>query len=88
MNATEQRVQVLKYKVLIFQDQPRHVRWSASRAEDGPAYRFVYLNQEGYARNPPQTFASASRVLPNIKPLEELPPVGARILSAMFPAYH
>lgn len=31
---------------------------SASQAESGPTYRFVYVDQEGYERNPPQTFAS------------------------------
>jgi len=31
---------------------------SASRAEGGPAYRFVYVDQQGYERNPPKTFAS------------------------------
>ncbi len=31
---------------------------SASQAEGGPAYRFVYVDQQGYERNPPQTFAS------------------------------
>jgi type III restriction enzyme len=31
---------------------------SASQAEAGRAYRFVYVDQEGYERNPPQNFAS------------------------------
>ncbi|TAJ16912.1 MAG: type III restriction endonuclease subunit R, partial [Rugosibacter sp.] len=31
---------------------------SASQAENGPAYRFVYVDQQGYERNPPQTFSS------------------------------
>ena len=31
---------------------------NASRAEGGPAYRFVYVDQQGYERNPPKTFAS------------------------------
>jgi type III restriction enzyme len=31
---------------------------SASQAENGPAYRFVYVDQEGYERNPPKTFAA------------------------------
>ncbi len=31
---------------------------SASQAEGGPAYRFVYVDQQGYERNPPQAFAS------------------------------
>lgn len=31
---------------------------SASQAESGPAYRFVYVDQQGYERNPPKTFAS------------------------------
>jgi len=30
---------------------------SASQAEGGPAYRFVYVDQPGYERNPPKTFA-------------------------------
>jgi type III restriction enzyme len=30
---------------------------SASQAEDGPAYRFVYVDQQGYERNPPKNFA-------------------------------
>ncbi len=30
----------------------------ASRDEDGTVYRFVYVDQEGYERNPPKTFAS------------------------------
>ncbi len=30
---------------------------SASRDEDGIAYRFVYVDQQGYERNPPKTFA-------------------------------
>lgn len=29
----------------------------ASQAEGGPAYRFVYVDQQGYERNPPKTFA-------------------------------
>ncbi|MHB1090198.1 MAG: PDDEXK family nuclease, partial [Ilumatobacteraceae bacterium] len=31
---------------------------SASQTESGSTYRFVYVDQEGYERNPPQTFAS------------------------------
>jgi type III restriction enzyme len=31
---------------------------SASQVENGPTYRFVYVDQKGYERNPPQTFAS------------------------------
>ncbi|MFA5774367.1 MAG: DEAD/DEAH box helicase family protein [Ilumatobacteraceae bacterium] len=31
---------------------------SASQVESGPTYRFVYVDQKGYERNPPQTFAS------------------------------
>ncbi|OGA15344.1 MAG: type III restriction endonuclease subunit R [Betaproteobacteria bacterium RIFCSPLOWO2_02_FULL_63_19] len=31
---------------------------TAERAEGGPVYRFVYVDQEGYERNPPQTFAA------------------------------
>ena len=31
---------------------------AASRAESGPDYRFVYVDQEGYERNSPQTFAA------------------------------
>ncbi len=31
---------------------------SASQAEGGSAYRFVYVDQQGYERNPPKTFAS------------------------------
>ncbi len=31
---------------------------SASQAVGGPAYRFVYVDQQGYERNPPQTFTS------------------------------
>lgn len=31
---------------------------SASQAESGPAYRFVYVDQQGYERNPPKTFSS------------------------------
>lgn len=31
---------------------------TASRAESGPDYRFVYMDQEGYERNSPQTFAA------------------------------
>jgi len=30
---------------------------SASHAEGGTAYRFVYVDQQGYERNPPKTFA-------------------------------
>lgn len=30
----------------------------ASAAEGGRAYRFVYVDQEGYERNPPKTLAS------------------------------
>ena len=30
---------------------------SASRAEGGPAYRFVYVDEQGYDRNPPKNFA-------------------------------
>jgi type III restriction enzyme len=30
----------------------------ASQAEGGPVYRFVYVDQQGYERNPPLTFAS------------------------------
>jgi type III restriction enzyme len=30
---------------------------SASQAEGGPAYRFVYVDQQGYERNPPKIFA-------------------------------
>ena len=29
---------------------------SASRAEGGPAYRFLYVDQQGYERNPPKNF--------------------------------
>jgi type III restriction enzyme len=29
---------------------------TASQAEGGPAYRFVYVDQKGYERNPPKTF--------------------------------
>lgn len=31
---------------------------SASQAEGGPAYRFVYVDQQGYERNPPKTFVA------------------------------
>lgn len=31
---------------------------SASQAEGESAYRFVYVDQQGYERNPPQTFSS------------------------------
>ena len=31
---------------------------SASQAEGGPAYRFVYVDQQGYERNPPSTLAT------------------------------
>ena len=31
---------------------------SASQAEGGPVYRFVYVDQPGYERDPPQSFAS------------------------------
>jgi len=31
---------------------------NASQAENGPAYRFVYVDQQGYERNPPKTFSS------------------------------
>lgn len=31
---------------------------TASQAEDGPAYRFVYVDQAGFERNPPETFAA------------------------------
>ena len=31
---------------------------AASQAERGPDYRFVYVDQEGYERNPSQTFAA------------------------------
>ncbi len=31
---------------------------SASQAEGGPKYRFVYVDQEGYERNPPKDFAA------------------------------
>ena len=31
---------------------------AASQSEGGPSYRFVYVDQEGFQRNPPQTFAS------------------------------
>lgn len=31
---------------------------AASLAENGPAYRFVYVDEEGFQRNPPATFAS------------------------------
>ena len=30
----------------------------ASQADGGPAYRFVYVDQDGYKRNPPKTFAA------------------------------
>lgn len=30
---------------------------SASQAEGGPAYQFVYVDQQGYERNPPKNFA-------------------------------
>ena len=30
----------------------------ASQSEGGPAYRFVYVDQEGYERNPPTNFAT------------------------------
>ena len=30
---------------------------SASKAESGPDYRFVYVDEEGYDRNPPSDFA-------------------------------
>ena len=30
----------------------------ASQAEGGPVYRFVYVDQQGYERNPPKTFAA------------------------------
>jgi type III restriction enzyme len=30
---------------------------SASRAESGPEYRFVYVDQEGFERSPPKDFA-------------------------------
>ncbi|MBN4053238.1 hypothetical protein JYT92_00660, partial [bacterium AH-315-L15] len=30
----------------------------ASQAEDGPVYRFVYVDQRGYERNPPKSFAA------------------------------
>jgi len=30
----------------------------ASQADSGPAYRFVYVDQDGYERNPPNTFAA------------------------------
>jgi type III restriction enzyme len=32
----------------------------ASQAEGGPAYRFVYVDQAGYERNPPKDFAGLS----------------------------
>ena len=31
---------------------------TASQAEDGPAYRFLYVDQEGFERHPPDTFAA------------------------------
>jgi type III restriction enzyme len=31
---------------------------AASRAEGGPEYRFIYVDQEGYERNPPKTLAA------------------------------
>ena len=31
---------------------------AAKKEEDGPNYRFVYVDQEGYDRNPPKTFAA------------------------------
>jgi type III restriction enzyme len=31
---------------------------AASQVEGGPAYRFVYVDQKGYERNPPKTFAA------------------------------
>ena len=31
---------------------------SASKADDGPGYRFVYVDQKGFEQNTPQTFAS------------------------------
>lgn len=30
---------------------------SASQAEGGPAYRCVYVDEQGYERNPPKNFA-------------------------------
>jgi type III restriction enzyme len=30
----------------------------ASQSESGPAYRFVYVDQQGYERNPPKNFAA------------------------------
>lgn len=34
----------------------------ASRAQGGPAYRFVYVDQQGYDRNPPNAFAALATV--------------------------
>lgn len=34
----------------------------ASRAQGGPAYRLVYVDQQGYERNPPTTFAALATV--------------------------
>ncbi len=31
---------------------------NASQAESGPAYRFLYVNQQGYERSQPQSFVS------------------------------
>jgi type III restriction enzyme len=30
---------------------------AASEAEGGPPYRFIYVDQEGFERNPPKDFA-------------------------------
>lgn len=35
---------------------------SASQAEGGPAYRCVYVDQQGYERNPPKDFAGLVQV--------------------------
>ncbi len=37
----------------------------ASQAKGGPAYRCVYVDQQGYERNPPRNFAGLVQMFPN-----------------------
>jgi type III restriction enzyme len=41
---------------------------AASKAEGGPDYRFVYVDQAGYERNPPATFAGLAAAFRDYQP--------------------
>ncbi len=67
VKTADNTVWVIETKGLEELDLPRKMarlrQWctdatQASQAEGGPAYRFVYVDQQGYERNPPKTFVA------------------------------